>query len=798
MFLNLKTFSGVNIRQVESTLKDMTTQGAGFVETHGQSDNPNGNAQKSTKAIYLRNSITVIAIMLILVGLYFLSNYSYLLFHNAVEIFTIVIAFSIFTIAWNSRRMVDSNFFLFLGIAFLFVAGFDLLHTLAYKGMNLFPGFPGSNLATQLWIVTRYILAFTLIISLILIKRKIKPSFIAIGYFAVSVILVGSIFYWKNFPLAYIDGVGLTTFKIASEYAISILILLSIGLLIKNRKEFNDHVFKLLLLGATLAIATEMAFTLYVDVYGIANMAGHLLEVVSFYFIYRALVETGITRPYELLFRNLKQNEQALEFRAEELTKANKNLETEINERQNIQEALKESQEQLQLKLNSVLSPNVELGEEELANIIDVPSLQVMMNLLFDVTKMGFALIDLKGNVLAGTGWQDICTKFHRVNPQTSKNCIESDLELSSGLKKGEIRLYKCKNNLWDAVTPLFMGDKHVGNVFFGQFFFDDEKVNRDLFASQAEKYDFNKEEYLEAFNHIPRFDKKRVQDLMAFYSKLSDMISKLSYSNLRLAKSLQKQKDLQSKLEIKASEVEEYASRMEDIAEERAQKLKDSERLAAIGQTAGMVGHDIRNPLQAMISELYLERSDIESLPDGEAKQNLQESISSIEENVFYINKIVADLQDFARPLNPKKEKVEVEQAIKDALNIVKVPSNIVIEVKTQEKLPLLNTDSTMLKRILVNLIQNAVQAMTNGGNLTIETTSQKQQIKIAIQDTGEGIPQQIQAKLFTPLITTKSKGQGFGLAVVKRMTEAIGGNISFETQESKGTTFTVQFPTD
>ena len=164
----------------------------------------------------------------------------------------------------------------------------------------------------------------------------------------------------------------------------------------------------------------------------------------------------------------------------------------------------------------------------------------------------------------------------------------------------------------------------------------------------------------------------------------------------------------------------------------------------------------------------------------------------------MFYINKIVADLQDFARPLNPKKEQVEVEQAIKDALNIVKVPSNILVEVKTQEKMPLLNTDSTMLKRILVNLIQNAVQAMTNGGNLTIETTSQKQQIKIAIQDTGEGIPQQIQAKLFTPLITTKSKGQGFGLAVVKRMTEAIGGNISFETQESKGTIFTVQFPTD
>jgi signal transduction histidine kinase len=776
----------------------MTTQDAGFDAASQHSDSRYENTRNATNGAYLRNIIIVVAVLLILVGLYLLSSYSYLLFHNGVEIFTIVIAFSIFTIAWNSRRIAGSNFFLFLGIAFLFVAGFDLLHTLAYKGMNVFPGFAGSNLATQLWIVTRYILAFTLIISLLLIKRKVKPTFVAISYAAVSAVLVISIFYWKNFPLAYIEGVGLTTFKVASEYAISIIILIAIGLLFKKRKEFSDQVFKLLLLSTVLAIATEMAFTLYVDVYGIANIVGHLLEVVSFYFIYRALIETGLTKPYELLFRNIKQNENALKNRAEELIRVNTNLETEIRERQNIQKALKDSQEQLQLKLNSVLSPNVELGEEELSNIIDVPALQTMMNEFYEVTKMGFALIDLKGTVLAGTGWQEICTKFHRVNPQTCKNCIESDLELSSGLKKGEIRLYKCKNNMWDAVTPLFMGDKHIGNVFFGQFFFDDEKVNRDMFVSQAEQYEFDKEEYMKAFDCIPRFNKERVRDLMAFYSKLSDMISKLSYSNLKLAKSLQKQKELQSKLESKASEVEEYASRMEDLAEERAQKLKDSERLAAIGQTAGMVGHDIRNPLQAMISELYLERTDIESLPDSEAKRNLQESINSIEENVFYINKIVADLQDFARPLNPKKEYVEVGQSIKDALNIVNVPANIVVNVLTRENLPLLNTDSTMLKRVLVNLIQNAVQAMPNGGNLTIETTSKKQQINIAIQDTGEGIPQQVQAKLFTPLMTTKSKGQGFGLAVVKRMTEAIDGRISFESQEGEGTIFTLQFPTN
>ncbi len=197
------------------------------------------------------------------------------------------------------------------------------------------------------------------------------------------------------------------------------------------------------------------------------------------------------------MFRNLKQSETTLANRAQELSTVNKRLEQEITERESTEEELRESEERLQLKLDSVLSPDVELAEEDIANIIDVPKLQATMNNLYEVTKMGFALIDLKGNVLVGTGWQDICTKFHRVNPNTCKNCIESDIELTSGLKNGEIRLYKCKNNMWDVVTPLFIGGNHVANVFFGQFFFEDEKVDRALFVAQAEKYGFNKEEYL-------------------------------------------------------------------------------------------------------------------------------------------------------------------------------------------------------------------------------------------------------------------------------------------------------------
>ncbi len=198
--------------------------------------------------------------------------------------------------------------------------------------MGVFPDV-GANLATQLWVATRYVFSLSLLIPLLIINRKIKTRIVSIAYFVVTVFLILSIFYLGIFPQAYTDGSGLTAFKIVSEYIISLIFVISIGLLIKNKREFSDNVFKLLLAAMALGIATEMAFTLYTDVYGIANMVGHLLNIVSFYLIYKALVETGFSKPYDLLFRNLKQSETKLSNDAVELKQINQRLEQEIVER---------------------------------------------------------------------------------------------------------------------------------------------------------------------------------------------------------------------------------------------------------------------------------------------------------------------------------------------------------------------------------------------------------------------------------------------------------------------------------
>jgi PAS domain S-box-containing protein len=242
-------------------------------------------------------------------------------------------------------------------------------------------------------------------------------------------------------------------------------------------------------------------------------------------------------------------------------------------------------------------------------------------------------------------------------------------------------------------------------------------------------------------------------------------------------------------------SKIEYYAKHLEDMVNEKTTQLKDSERLAAIGATAGMVGHDIRNPLQAITGELYLINSSLSELPDSNQKTEIKESMESITDNVSYINKIVADLQDYARTLKPEYSMIELPKLIDDTLKAVVLPDNIKLSVNT-EPLSAVRSDQTYLRRCITNLVNNGIQAMPNGGTLTLQCHKKANMVYVSISDTGVGIPEHVKERLFTPMMTTKAKGQGLGLAVVKRLIEALNGSITFESQERKGTKFTIELP--
>ncbi|MCW3999410.1 MAG: PAS domain S-box protein [Candidatus Bathyarchaeota archaeon] len=233
------------------------------------------------------------------------------------------------------------------------------------------------------------------------------------------------------------------------------------------------------------------------------------------------------------------------------------------------------------------------------------------------------------------------------------------------------------------------------------------------------------------------------------------------------------------------------------DITERRQleKQLQDQERLAAIGSTAGMVGHDIRNPLQAIIGDLYLMRMELDS-PLFQ-KESLLEEIGNIEKSISYINKIVADLQDYAKPLRPEYSEVEISEVMATVVEELAVPKEIEVSISTNT-FRKLKTDPTFIRRILTNLINNAIQAMPKGGTLELASLAKQDSVVIYVSDSGVGIPEDVQPKLFTPMMTTKAKGQGLGLAVVKRLVEALGGKISFESQVGAGTKFLIELPTN
>ncbi len=247
----------------------------------------------------------------VLAGLYLIGLHSAVILHTLVEIFSIIVACSIFMIAWNTRRFLSNNYILFIGITFLFVSVFDLLHTLTYTGLNVLSE-ADINLSTQLWIAARYTGSISLLVAPLVMDWKPRPVLLLWIATAATALILSTIFVLRIFPVCYIEGVGLTKFKILSEYVIIAFFTAAFALLVRKRTEFDWSVFLLLSGSIILRVAYEITFIPYAAVNDAPNMAGHFIKLVAFFLFYKALVESALVKPYNILFRNLKKSEEAL------------------------------------------------------------------------------------------------------------------------------------------------------------------------------------------------------------------------------------------------------------------------------------------------------------------------------------------------------------------------------------------------------------------------------------------------------------------------------------------------------
>jgi PAS domain S-box-containing protein len=225
--------------------------------------------------------------------------------------------------------------------------------------------------------------------------------------------------------------------------------------------------------------------------------------------------------------------------------------------------------------------------------------------------------------------------------------------------------------------------------------------------------------------------------------------------------------------------------------------QLVESQRLAAIGEAAAMVGHDLRNPLQAVTGTLYLAKR-LEASEKAEDRKEAGRLLGTIDDEIQYMDKIVSDLQDYARSAEADRVQTSLLDLVRSTVSTVKVPGNVEVTINLGDGLSNVRIDPALFKRVLTNLILNAIQAMPEGGRLTITGSRGDESFTLAVQDTGGGIAQENLEKVFTPFFTTKAKGQGLGLAVCKRLTEAQGGTITVASQVGEGSTFTLKIPTN
>jgi PAS domain S-box-containing protein len=462
-----------------------------------------------------------------------------------------------------------------------------------------------------------------------------------------------------------------------------------------------------------------------------------------------------------------------------------------ITERKRVEEALRESEGRVRAKLEAVLSPESDIGELALADIIDVPGIQALMNDFFAITHMPVAFIDLDGKVLIGTGWQDICVKFHRVNPESLRSCIECDTVLSRGVPAGEYKMYKCKSGLVDVVTPIMVGGRHMGNLFTGQFLWEDEPMDREAFRAQAHRFGYDETAYLQALDRVPRFSRDQVERVMSFYMKLADMIALLSYSGVKLARMLTERK------------------RAEEARETLQAQLVQAQKMESVGRLAGGVAHDFNNMLNVILghTEMVLE----DTPPGTELRADLEEIQKAAKRSADLTRQLLA----FARRQTIAPKLLDLNEVIEGMLKMLRrlIGEDIDLLWKPALEVWPVLMDPTQIDQILANLVVNARDAIDGVGKITIETGTVRfdeaycenhpghspgEYVLLAVSDDGCGMDKETLNSIFEPFFTTKPLGQGtgLGLATIYGIVKQNEGFVNVYSEPDKGTTFRIYIP--
>ena len=717
----------------------------------------------------------LIEYIILIVGLfltYFVSLSNFLLFHSIIEVISIVISGGIFFIGWHSRKYMDSSFLLILGISFLFISAIDLIHTLAYSGMGIFLEFD-ANLPTQLWIVARYWQALSCLFASMVIKKKINVNYLFMSYVFIFLILFTTIFQ-GFFPTCYIEGSGLTPFKISSEYVIIIIFFVAIIVLYKHKDEFNQKIFLLILISIVTTMISELAFTFYISVFGFFNAIGHIFKIIAFFLVYKAIIELGIETPFDLLFRKLKLSEESSIEKANQLEQAY----SEFNQIFNASLPLR------------MISKDCEIMRvnETYASLFRVPKEDLIGKKCYDL-QLGY---EHRCNT-------DLCSKNQIIE---GKDQYEYELvtKFDDGTKIVSIV----------RTVPL----KNTNGEFIGiiQNFTDitERKNAQEKSEDMARFLLENPKPVLRVNNKYVLLANKLSQELFSIRegSKIPEVLQEI------VNKSFSENINLEIELNIEDQIYNIFILLVKDRGYANIYCMNITARREAeesLARFVSTVSHELRTPISVLIMTLdFLDNHSEKVTPDVSKK--LQEGIKR---NIYFLKDLVEDILTLSK-IDERKIKLKWEEynplsIIGNILNLMEPVGkmkNITFTVEIDEDIKLYG-DPIKIDQLFRIFIDNAIKYSKENKKIEIRSTNhykgkynmdEKDGVLFQIQDYGIGLLEEDLPSIFQRFFRSEQvsdiPGTGLGLSIAKELLKLHDGEVWVQSEFGKGTTFSIFLP--
>ena len=730
---------------------------------------------------YFKPTVWILPLALALV-LVLVSTVNFLLFHTLAEFFAITIAVLAFVVAWQMYPFSQNNFLMYLGCGYLWIGALDMAHNLSYKGLNLLPNATAET-STQFWIATRFLEALLLLTAPWFLTHRFNKNKVLVYFGLGSTGLIYLILFTHYFPTTFVEGKGLTPFKVNTEYVIILLLALAVVYLRKQRHLIDKRIVDVMVVSILLTMCAELAFTFYVSIYGLSNLVGHIFKMFSFWLVYLAVVRTTLQEPFTIMSKRATTYD------------AIPDATLVVDERGIIRQANREAGILSGTRVEDLIGRSSHsVFHQKNTNSFTCPICQAIMNgkelesLELEVDKNGvfydFSLSPISGSdnmhgmvevVRDISKRKQAEEKFNELN--VLKNSIVEHLPNMLFVKDATEHRYVEWNRAAEELTGL-LKEEMLGHS----------------------DYDFWPKEQAEFF--IDK-DKEVIRD-----NKLLDIPRELISTKNKGIRTIHTKK-------IPIYDEKHTPKYLLGISEDITEKLKTedmlrhSQKMEAVGQMSGGIAHDFNNQLGVITG--YLE------LLEEQIKDNKYDSwFNAIQSAAQRCIDLTRQLLIFSRAEKATLSNLNINHVLSEMRNMIERTVTPEVTVNYALSDDLWNTDlnSGDFQDAILNLVINARDAMPAGGTLSISTANilfkenvpvissvelkPGEYIQIIISDTGSGMEQDVIEHIFEPFFTTKGvgKGTGLGLSMVYGFVNRYGGAIDVESAHQKGTTFKLYLP--